>query len=102
MSTRIDPGCIIDALNRIAGIKADDGDTLEAYDERTVLRVEMTAGDLRAVRDAVPAALALVEAFGALHDFMSDTAERGDEYAAIARAVLSLQAVQKFGEQSNA
>lgn len=42
-----------EALRRIAGVQADDGDTFEGYDDSVILRVEITTGDLRAIRAAL-------------------------------------------------
>lgn len=86
---------VVMALARIAAIKADDGDTFDEYDGRTVLRVEMTAGELRAVRVALPIAEAMCEALRVLVDFALDISEGGDdEEKQLARAVLNMGAVR--------
>lgn len=86
---------VVMALARIAGIKADDGDTFAGYDDRAVLRVEMTAGDLRAVRAALPTAGLMCEALRVLHDFALDISEGGDdEEKELALEVLNMAAVR--------
>lgn len=41
------------ALHPFAGIKADDGDTFGRYPGECVIRCEVTAGEVRAARDAL-------------------------------------------------
>lgn len=93
--TPLAPQQVVMALARIAGIKADDGDTFSEYDDRTVLRVEMIAGDLRAVREALPAAGLMCEALRVLRDFALDISEGGDdEERELAHQVLGMVAVR--------
>lgn len=43
----------LEALTRIAGIKADDGDDYSEWDDAIIIRCEITAADLKAVRSAI-------------------------------------------------
>lgn len=45
----------IPALRRFANIEADDGDDFEGVHEDVIIRVEVTAGDIHAARDALAA-----------------------------------------------
>jgi len=44
-----------DALERIASIKADDGDNFSAWPDDVIIRCEITVADLKAIRKALAA-----------------------------------------------
>ena len=44
-----------DALERIASIKADDGDNFSAWPDHVIIRCEITVADLKAIRKALAA-----------------------------------------------
>lgn len=88
---------LLSALRRIADVTADDGDDFAGYDEAVIIRVEMTAGDLRAVRDAIPAISRLETAARVLLDFALDVSEAGDQACiATAKQVLGLASVRSL------